>query len=148
MELTTQKLGYWRSEIEFVELLVRFTPPSPFWHYPVGFYYREFTFKENLLYLLTKHNVISSLDILKPGIMGHPGGYSLFFQTIKWYDLGEFVGQDGMLDVDIALLENQRVSCGRLKATDRTGSTLDNTQESMELEDSSVVAVQGPYPIQ
>ena len=52
-----------------------------------------------------------------------------------------------MLDVDLALLENQRVSCGRLKAIDRTGSTLENTQESMELEDSSVVAVEGPYPI-
>ena len=74
--------------------------------------------------------------------MGQPGGFSLFFQTIKWYDLGEFVSQDGMLDVDTALLENQRVGCGRLKASEWTNSTLDNTQESMmDHEDSSIVAV-------
>jgi hypothetical protein len=79
MELTAEKLGYWRSEIEFFDLEVRFTPPSPFWHYPVSFYNREYTFKDNLMFLLIKHNIISSLDILKPHHIGHPGGFSLFF---------------------------------------------------------------------
>jgi len=31
--LTAQKLGYWRSEIDFVELDIRFTSPSPFWQH-------------------------------------------------------------------------------------------------------------------
>lgn len=65
----------------------------------------------------------------------------MFVQTIKWYDLGEFVNAEGMLDVDIALLENQRAGCGRLRAIDRSSSTLENTQESMGLEDSSLVAL-------
>ena len=46
-----------------------------------------------------------------------------------------------MLDVDIALLENQRAGCGRLREIDRSSSTLENTQESMGLEDSSLVAL-------
>ncbi len=47
-----------------------------------------------------------------------------------------------MLGVDIVLLKNQRVRCGRLKAIDRTASsTLENTQETMDLEDSSIVEV-------
>jgi hypothetical protein len=68
----------------------------------------------------------------------------MFVQTIKWYDLGEFVDSEGMLDVDITLLENQRALFGRLKAIDGTSSTLENTQERIGLEDSSIFALEGP----
>jgi hypothetical protein len=140
--LTEHMVGYWRTEIDFVEdFTIRFTSSSPSLNHSVAYYNRDFTFNDNLLYLLTRYNIISSLDFLKPDHMGHPGGYSMFVQTIQWYDLGEFVNAEGMLDVDIALLENQRAFCGRLRAIDRSSSTLENTQESMGLEDSSIVSL-------
>ena len=65
----------------------------------------------------------------------------MFVQTIRWYDLREFVDDEGMLDVDTALLGNQRVLFGRLRAIDGTSSTLENTHESVGLEDSSIVGL-------
>lgn len=53
----------------------------------------------------------------------------MFFQTIGWYDLGEFVSKTGMLEVDTALLENQRVRCAKLRGIDRTSSPRESTEE-------------------
>ena len=57
----------------------------------------------------------------------------MFFQTIEWYDLGDFVSKKGMLEADTALLENQRVQCAKLRGIDRTSSTRESTEECLGL---------------
>lgn len=144
ISLIGDKCGYCTSQIDLIEdLNVRFSvsSPPPFAHNSVAYYCRDFSFKDNMVHLLTKHNIVSSLDFMKLDDMGRPGGFSLFVQTIRWYDLREFVDDEGMLDVDTALLGNQRVLFGRLRAIDGTSSTLENTHESVGLEDSSIVGL-------
>lgn len=145
-DLLKDRFGYWTGDIQFLGIdEIRFSSPPPFGGNPrFDYYHSNFTFNENVKFLATKHDPSSNLANMQPDDTGNPGGYSLFCQTVAWYDLAEFVNEQGMLDVDLALLQNQRVRCGRLTAPAKTSSTHDMTQESMGRDDSSQVALACP----
>jgi hypothetical protein len=77
--LTEKKQGYWPNEIEFIAQDILFTPPTPSNQNSGIFYSSYSSFKTNLLFILTKHNIGNDLPEIMEYHLRRPGGYTLFF---------------------------------------------------------------------